>query len=61
MRCPVCQQPLEANDKWNIHYIRPRSEGGTDNLANMIMVHPDCHRQIHSQHLHVVKPVSIEA
>lgn len=61
MRCPVCQQLLEANDKWNIHYIRPRSEGGTDNLANMIMVHPDCHRQIHSQHLHVVKPVSIEA
>jgi RNA-directed DNA polymerase len=61
MRCPVCQQPLEPNGKWNIHYIQLRSEGGTDNQSNLIMVHPDCHRQIHSQHLHVVKPASIEA
>lgn len=61
MRCPVCQQPLAANGKWNLHYIHLRSEGGTDNLSNLIMVHPDCHRQIHSQHLHVVKPASIEA
>lgn len=60
-RCPICQQPLEVNSKWNIHYIQPRSKGGTDNLSNLILVHPDCHRQIHSQHLHVVKPASIEA
>lgn len=61
MRCPICQQLLEANGKWNIHYIHLRTEGGSDNLSNLIMVHPDCHRQIHSQHLRVVKPASIEA
>lgn len=61
MRCPVCQRLLDANSKWNIHYIHLRTVGGSDNLSNLIMVHSDCHRQIHSQHLHVVKPASIEA
>ena len=61
MRCPICKQFLDAKGKWNIHYLHLRTEGGSDNLSNLIMVHPDCHRQIHSQHLHVVKPASIEA
>lgn len=61
MRCPVCHQLIDEHKNWNIHHIRPKTEGGSDNLSNLVMVHPNCHRQIHSQDLKVVKPASIEA
>ena len=56
MRCPLCKQLIDENRKWNIHHIHPKAEGGSDQLSNLIMVHPNCHRQIHSQDLPVVKP-----
>ena len=61
MRCPVCHQLIDEHGNWNIHHIHPKTEGGSDNLSNLVMVHPNCHRQIHSQDLKVVKPASIEA
>lgn len=57
MRCPLCNQLIDAKGKWNIHYIHLRTDGGSDNVSNLIMVHPDCHKQIHSLNLKVVKPV----
>ncbi|MBK8754255.1 MAG: HNH endonuclease [Candidatus Competibacteraceae bacterium] len=44
---------------WNIHHILPKSEGGGDNISNLVLLHPNCHRQIHSQKLKVVKPVPV--
>lgn len=61
MRCPVCQQLLDAQQGWNVHHLQPKAKGGSDHSSNLVMVHPNCHRQIHSQHLHVVKPASKEA
>jgi RNA-directed DNA polymerase len=57
MRCPLCNQLIDEKGKWNIHYIHLRTDGGSDNVSNLIMVHPDCHKQIHSLNLKVVKPV----
>nr|WP_244422281.1 hypothetical protein [Ktedonobacter racemifer] len=33
-----------------------RSKGGSDGHANRVLLHPDCHRAIHSQGLSVTKP-----
>lgn len=56
-KCPICKEKITQETKWNIHHILPKSEGGKDNLSNLVMTHPNCHRQIHSQKLKVVKPV----
>ena len=53
--CPVCRQ--EIDDDWHIHHIIERSQGGNDNDENLVLFHPDCHRQVHSQKIIVVKPV----
>jgi RNA-directed DNA polymerase len=55
-RCPMCSQRLTKETKWHVHHVLPKSEGGKDNAANLVLVHPNCHRQIHSRKLKVVKP-----
>jgi RNA-directed DNA polymerase len=55
-RCPVCEGRITKDSGWQVHHILPKSEGGKDNPSNLVMVHPNCHRQIHSQKLNVAKP-----
>ena len=57
--CVVCGEKLTQVTGWHVHHIRYRSDGGNDNVSNLVMVHPNCHRQIHSQRLKVVKPASV--
>jgi RNA-directed DNA polymerase len=54
----VCNQKLTEVSGWHVHHIQPKKNGGKDIISNLVMVHPNCHRQIHSQRLTVVKPVS---
>ena len=54
--CPVCNEKITEETRWNVHHILPKSEGGKDNLSNLMMLHPNCHRQVHSQKLKVAKP-----
>ena len=46
--CPVCQQKFKGETSINVHHIVERYKGGGDNLDNLVMLHPNCHRQIHS-------------
>lgn len=55
-KCPVCDQKIERETGWHVHHILPKVKGGKDNLSNLALMHPNCHRQIHSQRLEVVKP-----
>ena len=55
-RCPICNQKITRRTRWHNHHIIWRSKGGPDTADNRILLHPDCHRQVHSQHLHVEKP-----
>ena len=55
--CPNCQQRLERDERWNLHHIRPKHAGGSDAVSNLIILHENCHRQVHSAGLRVVKPV----
>jgi RNA-directed DNA polymerase len=54
--CPVCQQKLTDDTRWHNHHIVWRSLGGPDTVDNRVLLHPNCHRQVHSQHLHIEKP-----
>lgn len=54
--CPVCEQAITEITGWHSHHIVWRSKGGSDNAENQVLVHPNCHMQIHSQGLSVVKP-----
>jgi RNA-directed DNA polymerase len=56
--CPICNQKITKETGWNVHHLLPKSEGGKDNSANLVLLHPNCHRQIHNRKLALVKPVS---
>lgn len=49
-RCPICHQIFRDNDDWDVHHIIRRVDGGGDEIDNLMMLHPNCHRLIHSQH-----------
>lgn len=55
-RCPVCNQKITRRTRWHNHHTIWRSKGGPDTADNRILVHPDCHHQVHSRHPHVEKP-----
>jgi len=54
--CPVCQQKITKITGWHNHHIIWRSLGGSDHMDNRVLLHPNCHRQVHSQRVNVVKP-----
>ena len=59
-KCLVCGQPLVLEDGWHVHHLVPRAKGGTDWLSNLVLLHPNCHRQVHSEGLVLEKPASRE-
>ena len=54
--CPVCQQKITKLTGWHNHHIVQRSLGGSDHADNRVLLHPTCHRQVHSQRVTVEKP-----
>ncbi len=55
-RCCVCRQLLTKTTGWHVHHIIRRVDGGNDASRNLVMVHPNCHMQIHNLGLQVTKP-----
>jgi len=54
--CLICQQKFTETTGWARHHVLWRSHGGGDTLDNLVLLHPTCHMQVHSQKLSVVKP-----
>lgn len=54
--CPVCDEKITKITGWHSHHIIHRVHGGADGNNNRILLHPNCHRQVHSKGLEVVKP-----
>jgi RNA-directed DNA polymerase len=54
--CPVCQQKITKATGWTNHHIVGKSKGGKDGVENCVLLHPNCHQQVHSQRAEVVKP-----
>ncbi len=54
--CPMCQQKITKITGWHSHHIEWRSKGGSDTAENRVLLHPNCHQQLHSPGLSVEKP-----
>jgi RNA-directed DNA polymerase len=57
-RCPVCHQRITELTGWHSHHLQWRSHGGSDRAANRVLLHPNCHQQVHLQGVTVAKPHS---
>jgi RNA-directed DNA polymerase len=47
--CPRCHQPISSITGWHNHHVIWKSRGGSDGAANRVLLHPTCHRQLHSR------------
>jgi RNA-directed DNA polymerase len=56
--CPVCHQKITRLTGWHNHHVIWRTHGGRDTTENRVLLHPNCHRQVHSQALDVALPRS---
>ncbi len=54
--CPVCSQKITDLTKWHHHHIVKRSDGGSDGVENRVLLHPNCHRQVHNPSFTVGRP-----
>jgi RNA-directed DNA polymerase len=54
--CPVCNQKITKLTGWHNHHLVWRTYGGADQAENRVLLHPNCHHQVHSLGLTVVKP-----
>lgn len=48
-RCLCCKQLITQETGWNIHHKVERVKGGANELSNLELLHPNCHRQKHSR------------
>ncbi|WP_369127981.1 HNH endonuclease signature motif containing protein [Halomonas flagellata] len=48
-KCPVCDQPITTETKWDVHHKVWKSLGGSDALDNLVLLHENCHNLIHSR------------
>jgi RNA-directed DNA polymerase len=55
-KCPICRLKINAETGWHCHHILAKSSGGGEQMANLVLIHPECHHQVHSQRWTVVKP-----
>lgn len=46
--CPVCGEPITKITRWHTHHLIRRADGGSDSVLNLWLLHPNCHRQHHS-------------
>ena len=46
--CPVCGELITGITGRNIHHLVSKERGGTDSFLNLVLLHPVCHRQHHS-------------
>ncbi len=54
--CPICAQAITTQTGWDAHHIVWRSKGGSASTENQVLLHPNCHKLVHSQGVTVVKP-----
>jgi len=46
-KCPVCGQGFKGDTSLHVHHVVERCKGGGEHLENLILLHPNCHRQVH--------------
>jgi RNA-directed DNA polymerase len=56
--CPACHQKITQLTGWHNHHVVWRTHGGSDTADNRVLLHPNCHRQVHSQAVDGARPRS---
>ena len=46
--CAYCGAPISWVSGWHDHHVVYRTHGGSNALDNRVLVHPNCHAQIHT-------------
>jgi RNA-directed DNA polymerase len=46
--CPNCDRRITQDTGWHLHHVVKRSRGGSDKLTNLVLLHPNCHTQLHA-------------
>lgn len=46
--CLMCKQVITFDTGWHVHHVIEKHKGGSDKLENLVLLHPNCHRQLHS-------------
>ncbi len=47
--CPQCGQKITPETGWHLHHRVWVVNGGDDSMANLVVMHPICHTQLHGQ------------
>ncbi|TAM54652.1 MAG: group II intron reverse transcriptase/maturase [Paraburkholderia sp.] len=55
--CAHCRYPVTEETGWHDHHLEYRVNGGSDALSNRVLLHPDCHLQVHAGKIAVTKLV----
>ena len=58
--CPLCKQKITKITGWNNHHILQHTLGGPDIDENRVLLHPNCHQQVHNQRILVEKPCPVK-
>jgi RNA-directed DNA polymerase len=45
--CPNCGQKITPETGWHSHHVVWKVHGGSDGTGNRVLLHPNCHRQVH--------------
>jgi RNA-directed DNA polymerase len=40
--CSICGERITSVTSWSVHYLESRMDGGSGNLSNLTLLHPDC-------------------
>lgn len=46
--CTECHAPITQESGWAAHHVKHRAVGGTEQLSNLQLLHPNCHRKLHA-------------
>jgi hypothetical protein len=48
-RCPQCSERITRETGWHLHHWVWVVNGGDESMANLALMHPTCHLQLHAQ------------
>lgn len=53
-QCQLCKQGYNG-ERWNLHHIIQRKDGGSDSVKNLALLHESCHSRLHKERLRIKK------
>lgn len=51
-KCQLCGKESSKDNKFHIHHIILRKDGGTNSQKNLALLHEKCHKKLHKQNLY---------